>query len=74
MNLSLGASKLYKDALITKSINRVESFGAMDIMCLDKTGTLTENNIQVNDFLNVNGKKDKEVLLVAGLNSKFQQS
>jgi Mg2+-importing ATPase len=74
INLSSNANKLYKQQLITKSINRVQSFGAADIICLDKTGTLTENKISVNDFINVNGKRDKSVLLAAFLNSHFQNS
>jgi Mg2+-importing ATPase len=74
INLSSNANKLYKNNLITKSINRVQSFGAADVICLDKTGTLTENCISVNDFVNVHGKRDKQVLLTAFLNSHFQNS
>ena len=55
-----------------KRLNAIQNFGAMDILCTDKTGTLTQNKIILERHLNVHGKDDLQVLEFAWLNSFHQ--
>ncbi|MCL2676191.1 MAG: HAD-IC family P-type ATPase, partial [Firmicutes bacterium] len=70
--LAKGAVKLSKKKTIVKNINSIQNFGAIDILCTDKTGTLTEDKIILERYLDINGKEDKRVLRHAFLNSFFQ--
>lgn len=60
--LSHGAGKLAKKHVVAKQLISVENLGNMDILCTDKTGTLTEGEINVIDYIDKEGKKDEEVL------------
>jgi Mg2+-importing ATPase len=51
-----------KKKVIVKNINSIQNFGAMDILCTDKTGTLTQDRVALEDHLNVNGVTDYRVL------------
>ena len=71
-SLSKGAVKMSKKKTIVKSLDSIQSFGAMNILCTDKTGTLTEDKIVLEKYLDINGDEDIRVLKHAFLNSYFQ--
>ncbi len=71
-SLSKGAVRMSKKKTIVKKLDSIENFGAMNILCTDKTGTLTEDKIVLEKYLNVHGEEDKRVLKHAFLNSYFQ--
>jgi len=71
-NLAKGAVAMARRKTIVKRLNAIQNFGAMDILCTDKTGTLTQNKIILERHLNVHGKDDLQVLEFAWLNSHNQ--
>lgn len=71
-SLSKGAVKMSKKKTIVKKLDSIESFGGMNILCTDKTGTLTEDKIVLEKYLDINGNEDYRVLRHAFLNSYFQ--
>jgi Mg2+-importing ATPase len=71
-NLAKGAVVMARHKAIVKRLNAIQNFGAMDILCTDKTGTLTQNKIILERHLNVHGKDDLQVLEFAWLNSHNQ--
>ena len=72
-SLSKGAVKMSKKKTIVKSLDSIQSFGAMNILCTDKTGTLTEDKIILEKYLDINGDEDIRVLKHAFLNAYFQK-
>ncbi|MDO4837002.1 MAG: magnesium-translocating P-type ATPase [Clostridia bacterium] len=70
--LAKGAVSMSKKRTIVKNLNSIQNFGAIDILCTDKTGTLTQDQVVLEYHLNVNGKDDPRVLRHAYLNSYFQ--
>ncbi|MCK9375776.1 MAG: magnesium-translocating P-type ATPase [Syntrophobacterales bacterium] len=70
--LSKGAMAMSKKKVIVKRLNAIQNFGAMDILCTDKTGTLTMDRVILEKHCDVTGEDDKGVLLLAYLNSFFQ--
>ena len=71
-NLARGARVMAKHKTIVKRLNAIQNFGAMDILCTDKTGTLTQDKIILEHHLDINGNKDIQVLEFAYLNSFHQ--
>lgn len=71
-NLAKGAVKMARKKTIVKKLDAIQNFGAMDILCTDKTGTLTLDKIIVERYLNVHGEDDERVLRHAYLNSFYQ--
>ncbi len=71
-NLSKGAKAMSKKEVIVKRLNSIQNFGAMDILCTDKTGTLTEDKIILEKHCNVHIDEDQEVLKYAFINSFYQ--
>lgn len=71
-NLSKGAVRMSKKKTIVKSLDSIQSFGAMNILCTDKTGTLTEDKIVLEKYLDIHGAEDIRILKYAYLNSSFQ--
>lgn len=71
-SLSKGAIKMSKKKTIVKKLDSIQSFGAMNILCTDKTGTLTEDKIVLEKYLDINGNEDLRILKHAFLNSYFQ--
>jgi P-type Mg2+ transporter len=71
-NLAKGAVNMSKRKVIVKRLNAIQNIGAMDILCTDKTGTLTLDKIVLQRHLNVFGEDDQEVLKWAYLNSYHQ--
>ncbi len=72
INLSKGAMKMAAKGVIVKKLSAIQNFGSLDTLCTDKTGTLTQNVIDLTSHLNVNGKEDDNILLMAQLNSRLQ--
>lgn len=70
--LAKGAVSMSKKQTIVKNLNSIQNFGAIDILCTDKTGTLTQDQVVLEYHLNVNGEDDTRVLRHAYLNSYFQ--
>ena len=70
--LSKGAVRMSKKKTIVKKLDSIENFGAMNILCTDKTGTLTEDKIVLEKYLDVYGNENIRVLKHAFLNSYFQ--
>ena len=71
-SLSKGAVKMSKKKTIVKKLDSIQNFGAMNIFCTDKTGTLTEDKIVLEKYLNVNGEEDFNILKYAFLNAYLQ--
>ncbi|GHV00009.1 magnesium-translocating P-type ATPase [Bacteroidia bacterium] len=71
-NLAKGAVTMSKRKTIVKNLNAIQNFGAMNILCTDKTGTLTHDKIVLERYMNVDGNEDKRVLRHAYFNSYFQ--
>jgi P-type Mg2+ transporter len=71
-NLAKGALKMSTRKVIVKRLNAIQNLGAMDILCTDKTGTLTLDKIVLTRHLNVYGAEDDEVMKWAFLNSYYQ--
>ena len=72
VNLAKGALALSRQKVIVKRLNAVQNMGAMDILCTDKTGTLTQDTVIVERHINVAGEPDNLVLEYAYLNSRYQ--
>lgn len=72
INLSKGAINMSKHDVIVKRLSAIENFGSINVLCTDKTGTLTENRIKLVLNVDVNGEEDEKVLLYSFLNSNFQ--
>ncbi len=70
--LSKGAIGMSRKRVIVKRLNAIQNLGAMDVLCTDKTGTLTQDRIVLEKHCDVTLKEDDEVLLLAYLNSHFQ--
>ena len=70
--LSKGAMAMSKKKVIVKRLNAIQNFGAMDVLCTDKTGTLTMDRVILEKHCDVKGEDDQGVLLLAYLNSFFQ--
>lgn len=70
--LAKGAVSMSKKQTIVKNLNSIQNFGAIDILCTDKTGTLTQDKVVLEYHLNVNGEDDLRVLRHTYLNSYFQ--
>lgn len=70
--LARGAINMAKHQTIVKSQSAISSFGEMDVLCTDKTGTLTQDEIILERYMDVNGEDDMRVLRHAFLNSYFQ--
>ncbi len=71
-SLAKGATRMSKKKTIVKRLDSIQSFGAMNILCTDKTGTLTEDKIVLEKYLDIKGDEDKRVLKQAFLNAYFQ--
>lgn len=71
-SLAKGAMTMSRHKVIIKNLNAIQNLGAMDILCTDKTGTLTRDQVVLECHLNVDGETDDRVLRHAFLNSYFQ--
>ncbi|MET3982644.1 magnesium-translocating P-type ATPase [Streptomyces sp. PvR034] len=71
-NLARGAVAMSQHKVVVKRLNAIQNLGAMDVLCTDKTGTLTEDRIVLDRYLDVHGAPDNEVLEYGYLNAHFQ--
>jgi Mg2+-importing ATPase len=72
INLAHGAKKMAQKKVIVKRLASIENFGSMNVICSDKTGTLTEGTVQVQAALDVNGDSNEKVFLFAYLNAFYE--
>jgi Mg2+-importing ATPase len=72
VNLAKGAKRMAAKQVIVKRLAAIENFGSMDVLCSDKTGTLTEGQIAVRSALDAHGDESDRVLLYAYVNASFQ--
>lgn len=71
VNLAKGSKRLAAKKTLVKNIASIQNFGSIDILCTDKTGTLTENRIVLQEYIDANGKANMNVLKYAYLNSTY---
>lgn len=71
-NLAKGAVNMSKKQVVVKDINTIFNFGSMDVLCTDKTGTLTENSSTLSMYFDINMNSSIKILRLALLNSYFQ--
>jgi P-type Mg2+ transporter len=72
VNLSKGAISLSRKKVIVKRLSSIQNFGAIDILCTDKTGTLTQDRVVLERHVDVTGRQSEDVLRYAYLNSYYQ--
>ncbi len=72
VNLAKGALAMSKRKVIVKRLPSIQNFGAVDILCTDKTGTLTQDRVILEKYVDVSGKESDEVLRYAYMNSFYQ--
>lgn len=72
VNLSKGALSMSKRKVIVKKLNAIQNFGAMDILCTDKTGTITCGKVVLQKHINIYGKESERVLKYGYMNSFYQ--
>ncbi len=70
--LARGAIKLSRQKAIVKRLDAIQNFGAMDILCTDKTGTLTRDRIRLEGHIDIPGETSQRILEMAWLNSRYQ--
>ena len=71
-NLAKGAVSMSKKRVIVKNLNSIQNFGAMDVLCTDKTGTITQDRVILEYHLDINGNENIDVLRRGFLNSHYQ--
>ncbi len=72
ITLSVGAQAMAKRGVIVRKLEAIENFGSMDVLCTDKTGTLTRGVVQLDGALDVEGQPSEDVFRLAYLNAQFQ--
>jgi len=73
INLAHGAQKMARQKVIVKRLAAIENFGSMDVLCSDKTGTLTQGNVRLHSALDVESNPSDRVFLHAYLNAYFEK-
>jgi Mg2+-importing ATPase len=72
ITLSHGAKRMARLGVIVRRLNSIENLGSMDVLCTDKTGTLTAGVVQLDAAVDVAGQPSAQVLRLAGINARFQ--
>jgi Mg2+-importing ATPase len=72
INLAQGAKRMAQEKVIVKRLSSIENFGSMNVLCSDKTGTLTEGVVRIHSTLDVNGNESEKVLLYAYVNAFYE--
>lgn len=72
INLAHGARQMATHKVIVKRLASIENFGSMNVLCTDKTGTLTEGSVKMHSALDLDGKESQEVFRLAYINSSFE--
>ncbi|MBS1669463.1 MAG: magnesium-translocating P-type ATPase [Bacteroidetes bacterium] len=73
VNLSVGARSMARQQVIVKRLSSIENFGSMNILCSDKTGTITEGKVTLKDTLDIEGNHSDKTIRFAWLNASLQQ-
>ncbi len=73
VNLSHGAREMAQKKVIVKRLASIENLGSMNLLCSDKTGTLTEGELQLQSYQDLKGNQNEKVLLYASLNASYQK-
>jgi P-type Mg2+ transporter len=73
VNLSTGAKRMAAKQVIVKRLASIENFGSMNILCSDKTGTITEGKVNLKDAVDIDGNHSDKVLRYTWLNASMQQ-
>lgn len=72
INLAAGARRMAEKKVIVKRLSSIENFGSMNVLCTDKTGTLTEGEVKLQSVTRLDGKESEDALLCVYLNSAFE--
>ncbi len=72
INLAHGAKDMAREKVIVKRLASIENFGSMNVLCSDKTGTLTEGVVRLHSALNVDGESNEKILLYAYINAFYE--
>ncbi len=72
VNLAKGARAMSKKKVIVKRLNAIQNFGAIDILCTDKTGTITQDRVVLERYIDVTNRESEDVLRYAYMNSYYQ--
>ena len=72
VNLSHGARRMANEKVIVKRLESIENLGTMDILCTDKTGTITTGELKLHSCIDVTGEKNEKIFLYAYLNALFE--
>lgn len=72
INLSKGAQSMARKGVIVRRLNAIENFGSMDVLCTDKTGTLSLGVIQLDGAVDIGGQPSDSVLQLAAINAHYQ--
>jgi P-type Mg2+ transporter len=72
INLAHGARRMARQKVIVRRLSSIENFGSMNVLCCDKTGTLTEGVVRVHSAVDLEGRESEEVLRLAYLNAFFE--
>ncbi len=71
-NLARGANKMSKQKIVVKQLAAIQNLGAIDVLCTDKTGTATNDNIEVVNYITLDNQENKDLISLIYLNSYFQ--
>jgi Mg2+-importing ATPase len=74
INLSHGAKHMAQEKVIVKRLSSIENFGSMNILCSDKTGTLTKGVVQLHSAIDINGVESKKVIFYSYINAFYETS
>ncbi len=72
VTMAKGSLRMAKKGVIVKKLSAIPNFGSMEVLCTDKTGTLTEDKIKLIKYVDVNGNRSENIFLPTYLNSYFQ--
>jgi Mg2+-importing ATPase len=72
INLSHGARRMAREKVIIRRLSSIENFGSMNVLCSDKTGTLTEGTVRLRAALDIEGRESEKVLWYAYLNAYYE--
>jgi magnesium-transporting ATPase (P-type) len=72
VNLSHGAKRMANEKVIVKRLESIENLGTMDVLCTDKTGTITTGELKLHSCIDVTGKNNKKIYLYGYLNALFE--
>ncbi len=72
INLALGAKRMARDQVIVKRLAAIENFGSMDVLCTDKTGTITQGEVKIHSAQDLQGEPSDRVLFFAYVNARFE--